>query len=155
MKKTVKVAITAIVVSLVSTTVWAHSPEKDPMKEAVKYRQSAMSLVGSMFKPMVGMMKGEREWNDAAFAEYAKDFAAVANINHLRGYPEGSKVGNSKAEAAIWKDFADFESKMTAFQKAATALAVAVDNGDKNTIKETFGVAGKSCKGCHKEYKDH
>ena len=40
-------------------------------------------------------------WDDARVAGYAKDLAALATLNALRGFPEGSLEGETKAKAEI------------------------------------------------------
>ena len=49
---------------------------------------------------------------------------------------------------------ADFDKRAKMFEKNANALVIAAKSGDKGAIKKAVGALGKSCKGCHDNYKD-
>lgn len=128
--------------------------DDDPGKAAIKYRQSIWSLVGANMKPMGGMMKGKIDWDGKRFASMAADMNALASLDHLRGYPEDSDEGKTKAKPEIWLNMDDFKSKLADFTKAAADLdKAAAAGGDKGSVKKQFGALGKSCKSCHKEYR--
>uniref|UniRef100_UPI004047AC61 protease SohB n=1 Tax=Shewanella sp. TaxID=50422 RepID=UPI004047AC61 len=82
----------------------------------------------------------------------ADNVAALAKLPH-EGFIAGSDQGDTEALAKVWQDKADFDSKMTAFQDHAAALAIAAKSSDQNQIKQAFANTGKSCKGCHDVYK--
>ncbi|MGB0720863.1 MAG: c-type cytochrome [Gammaproteobacteria bacterium] len=140
----------ALAGSLLSGTALAQDKAQERI---LKYRQASMALVGDNFGFMGAMMKGEIPWNGEAFARRAQDLAAVSSLDLLRGYPEGSEGGKTKAKADIWLSFDDFKEKMEAFQAAAPALAKAAQAGDKGQAMDAFKDTAKTCKGCHKEYK--
>lgn len=117
------------------------------------YRQSYFTLMALNFGPMASMMKGEIPWNDEQFAGWAKDLAAVGQLNLMRAFQPGSDKGTTRAKPEIWDNKDDFEGKFKDFQNASAALAAAAASGDKEQIKEAFGETGGSCKSCHDEYK--
>jgi len=124
---------------------------KEPA-DAIEYRQAALSLIGYNFGDMGEMLKGKKPFDAAVFSARADNVAALSKIPH-EGFIVGSDKGDTEALAKIWSEKADFDSKMTAFQDNAAALAVAAKSSDKNNIKQAFSNTGKSCKGCHDEYK--
>lgn len=95
----------------------------DEGNPAVHYRQGAMHVIAWNFKPMGAMIKGSKPFEQTAFAAMAKDLAAVAALNLLAGFPEGSETDDSKALPDIWMKWDDFKAKMIDFQKAAAELA--------------------------------
>ncbi|UJF23070.1 c-type cytochrome [Shewanella sp. OMA3-2] len=119
---------------------------------AIKYRQSAFSLIAYNFGDMGAMLKGKKEFDATVFADRATNVAALSKIPH-EGFIVGSDKGNTDALAKIWTDKADFDSKMNEFQKNATKLAAVAQDADLGQIKKAFGDTGQSCKGCHDVYK--
>lgn len=132
----------------------ALADEPTPKEKAVKYRQAAMTLVGSNFKPMGAMIKGEIPYDAEAFARHASDLAAVSSIDILRGFPADSEGGKSEAKAEIWFEWDDFSAKMDDMKAEAAKLAEVATGGDKAAIKKQFGATGETCKACHKKFKE-
>ena len=139
---------------LLSTTLVAQAQDADPKKEAVKYRQSVMKIVGWNFKPMGAMVKGERPLDAKAFAAHAKDLAAVSSVDILAGFPEDTDGPDSKAKAEIWLKWDDFKKKMGDMTRETAKLAEVAKGGDEAAMKKQFGETGKTCKGCHDDYKE-
>jgi cytochrome c556 len=146
-------AVTAAAV-LMATSLAAQAQDSDPKKEAVKYRQSVMNIVGWNFKPMGAMVKGDRPFDAKAFAAHAKDFAAVSSVDILAGFPTDSDGKGSKAKPEIWMKWDDFKKKMGDMEREAAKLAEVAKGGDEAAMKKQFGEAGKTCKGCHDDYKE-
>ena len=139
---------------LLSTTLVAQAQDADPKKEAVKYRQSVMKIVGWNFKPMGAMVKGERPFDAKAFAAHAKDLAAVSSVDILAGFPEDTDGPDSKAKAEIWLKWDDFKKKMSDMTRETAKLAEVAKGGDEAAMKKQFGETGKTCKGCHDDFKE-
>lgn len=135
---------------------WAHeSHADDGVERAVEYRQSVMGVIGWNFKHMGSMMKGKTAYDQAAFAAHAKELAAAAGHNFLSGFPEDSDDSDeTDAKAEIWMSWEDFEEKFKALQTEAGALDAVAAKGDKEAISQQFAKTGKTCKACHKEYKE-
>jgi cytochrome c556 len=125
--------------------------EKHP---ALAYRESAMTLIGANFGPMMMSMKGEIPWDDKRIAGYGKDLAALATLNLMRGFPPGSDKGKTHAKPAIWKNLEDFTKKMEDFQSAAAKLGQVAAGGDRKAIEEQIKATGKTCGSCHDDYKE-
>jgi cytochrome c556 len=144
-----------LLTSLVALSLAAPAMAADsPTERAIKYRQAAMTVVGSNFKPMGAMIKGEIPFDAAVFARHAEDLSAIAGVDILRGFPEDSEGKGSDAKPDIWLDWEDFKAKMEDMTRETAALAKVAAGSDKAAIKDQFGKTAKTCKACHKAYKE-
>lgn len=72
-------------------------------------------------------------------------------------FPAGTQAGQglqTAANAAIWKNPADFDAKRADFAKASSTYADIAAGGDLEAIKAATAEVGKTCKGCHETYRD-
>lgn len=145
---------TILAMALAASAVHAAADDDNPKKGAIKYRKAVMTLVGANFKPMGAMMKGEAPFDAAVFARHAQDLAAVSHVDVLRGFPEDSEGEGSKAKGEIWLDWTDFKNKLSDMQQQTLTLAKVAQNSDQAAIKAQFGKTAKTCKACHKQYKE-
>ncbi len=150
---TSRLSVTAAAL-LMATGLTAQAQDADPKKDAIKYRQGAMAVVGWNFKPMGAMVKGERPFDAKAFAAHAKDLAAVASLDILAGFLPDSDGPGSKAKPEIWMKWDDFKKKMGDMTRETAKLAEVAKGGDEAAMKKQFGEAGKTCKGCHDDFKE-
>ncbi|MDJ0805202.1 MAG: cytochrome c [Gammaproteobacteria bacterium] len=132
----------------------ARADEVGSFDREIEYRQSVMTLYNWNMKPMGAMIKGKRPFDAAVFARHAKDLSAVAGLDLLSGFPEDSEDGETDALADIWLDFDDFQQKYADLQEASRALNQVAASSDQAEIKAAFGKVGKTCKACHKAYKN-
>ena len=127
------------VAALVSVAALALSPlalsHLDENEFHQSYRQSYFALLGANFGPMGAMVKGEMPWNQEQLQGFADDFNAVASLNLLRGFPEGSDKGTTRAKPEIWENRDDFAQKLSDMQAAAKDLGVAVKGGDRPDLQ--------------------
>lgn len=121
---------------------------------AIAYRESMMTLIGHNFGPMQQTLEGKIPWDDARMAAWGKDLAALAGLNQMRGFPEGSDKGDTHAKPEIWKNMDDFRKKMEDFQLAAAKLGKVAAGGDRKAIEEQIKATGKTCGSCHDDYKE-
>ena len=147
-------AMTLGVAVVASTLAFAgsHGASKDQLKDAMEYRQSTFKMVGQHFGVMADMVKGKVEYDADAFAKNAEALAMLSQLAPNGFAVEGTHE-DSRAKKAIWEDKEDFAEKVTAFQTASAALAEAAKTGDADKAKAAFGDAGKTCKGCHTDYR--
>jgi cytochrome c556 len=141
--------------ALFAAAVAAQAEEKaDPKKDAMKYRQAAMTLIGANFKPMGAMVKGDAPFNAQEFARRSKDVAAISSIDLLAAFPQDSDGTGSKAKPEIWMKWDDFKKKMGDMERETAKLAEVAKGGDMAAVKKQFGETGKTCKSCHDDYKE-
>ncbi len=145
-----RLAAAAAVFTLLSSLAAAHFDEEQMPQS---YRQSYFALLAANFGPMVAAVKGEIPWDQKAMAGWAHDLATLSTLNVMRGFPEGSDTGTTRAKPEIWQNKADFENKLKDLDKALVALQQTTAGGDREAIAAAVGDAGKACKACHDDYK--
>lgn len=122
-------------------------------EDAVKYRQSALSLMGTHFSRLGAMANGRVPFD----AKMAQDNAAlVETLSKLpwAGFTADSEKVRSKAKAEIWKDEAKFKQASETMMAEVTKLNAAAKTGNLDQIKAAFGNAAGSCKACHDAFRD-
>ena len=85
-----RLALSLSLVSLVAGAAVATAAVKPDA--AIRYRQSAYTMIGWNFGPLAQMVKGEAPWDAAAFALRAERIAALAP-QLPEGFPAGSDTG--------------------------------------------------------------
>jgi cytochrome c556 len=122
-------------------------------EDAIKYRQSAMFLIGQHFTRMGAMVKGEVPYNKEVFE---KNAVLVESLYRLPleafMFPGSDKGSGMKADALTQKD--KFMQMHTATEAELAKLVAVAKVGDLNAIKPQFGAAGASCKACHDAYRN-
>ena len=120
--------------------------------DAIHYRKSAYTVLVWNWMPLVNTVRGKTPYVKADFERYANRVAQIAPML-LEGFPAGSGVGKTESKPEIWKNWADFQLKMKAFETESAALATLSKGGDFEKIKAQFGKVGGTCKSCHDKYK--
>ena len=67
-------------------------------------------------------------------------------------FPEGSE--SRGASDNIWLDFIGFEKSANSNEKAAEALKIAAQENNIEELNKLFDVLSKTCKSCHKSFKN-
>lgn len=119
-------------------------------EDAIKYRQSAFTVMANSFGKIGAVVKGETPYNKD---EVAKNAAVVAMISTLPWQAFGPGTEGGKAQADIWSENAKFKAASEKMQLAVANLNTAAQSGDLESIKKAFGAAGASCKNCHDDFK--
>jgi len=122
-------------------------------EDAVKYRQSVMSVIGTHFTRMGAVVKGEAPYDKDAFEQNANLVATLMKLPWDAFMVAGSdKDSKMKAEALTQKD--KFMDLSKANQAEVAKLAAVAKGGDLNAVKAQFGETGKTCKACHDMYRN-
>lgn len=122
-------------------------------EDAVKYRQSALSVMGTHFSRLGAMANGRVPFD----AKVAQDNAAlVETLSKLpwAGFTEDSEKIRTKAKPEIWKDQAKFKLASENMMGEVAKLNVAAKTGNIDQIKAAFGNAAGSCKACHDAFRE-
>jgi cytochrome c556 len=150
MKKRMRWILVLAVVVLMAGAAFAQFAKTE---DAVKYRQSSMSVIGTHFSRMGAVVKGEAPYAKDAFEQNANIVATLMPLPWDAFMVAGSDKGSGmKADALAKKD--DFMKLAAANQAEVAKLLVAAKGGDLNAIKPQFGAAGASCKACHDAYRN-
>jgi cytochrome c556 len=118
----------------------------------LKYRQGVMRAVAFQFGPLTGVAKGEVQWGPA-MAQKAANLAALAVIAE-DVFPAASKdIPNSDAKPEIWAKPDAFKAKLAAFKTETAKLADLAKAGNVDAIKTQVSAVGKTCGGCHDDFR--
>lgn len=118
----------------------------------VKQRQAAMTLIGKYFGPTAGMASGKIPYNAQMVVRNAGYLNALAPMA-WDGFDASTQGEKSRALPAIWSDAAKWNQARDAFVAAAGDLAKAAQAGDEGAIKSAVGAVGKTCGGCHDNFR--
>ncbi len=119
-------------------------------EDAIKYRQSAFTVMANSFGKINAVVKGDAPFNKD---EVAKNAAIVAMMSTLPWQAFGPGTEGGKAESDIWSNSAKFKVASERMQLAAVDLNKAAQSGDLDSIKKAFGATGASCKNCHDDFR--
>lgn len=121
-------------------------------EDAIKYRQSALTLMGNHMGRIGAVVKGEKPFNAA---EVQASAAVIEFASRLpwEAFVPGSDQGQTKAKPDIWKEPARFKQASEKMQSEVAKLSAAAKTGDLAQIKTAFGAAGQSCKACHDDFR--
>lgn len=136
----------AIVLSLPAAAQFA-KPE-----DAIKYRQSALSVMGTHFGRVAGMANGKIPFDAKLAAENATIAESMSKLPWA-GFGEGTDKGNTKAKPEIWTDNAKFKEAGDKMQAEMVKLAAAARTGNLDAIKTAVGATGGTCKACHDAFR--
>lgn len=121
-------------------------------EDSIKYRRSAMYLVGANFGPLAAMAQGKRPYDKDAAIKHANIVAFVSKLP-LEGFVPGTDTGDTKAKPEIWQDQEDFRAKMDKMNQETAKLGQVAQTGDFEALKAQVGETGKTCKSCHDKFK--
>lgn len=119
-------------------------------EDAVKYREAAMTLMGSHFGRMAPVAKKEAPYDKEKIKENVALLNVLAKLPWA-AYGKGTEGGEAKAE--VWSDAEGFKQAQEKFKTGLGKLTVAADAGDFDAFRVAFGEVGKSCKSCHDSYR--
>lgn len=123
-------------------------------EDAVKYRQSALTVMGTHFSRIGAMASGRAPYDAKAALENAQVVADVARLPWA-GFGPGTDKLSTKAKPEIWTEqakFKDHADKMVA--ESANLLAAAKTNNLDN-LKKAFTSTAASCKACHDSFRNN
>ena len=119
-------------------------------EDAIKYRQSAFTVMANSFGKIGAFVKGEAPYNKD---EVAKNAAIVGMMSTLPWQAFGPGTEGGKAQSDIWSDNSKFKAAADKMQLAVADLNKAAQSGDQESIKKAFNAASGSCKNCHDDFK--
>jgi len=121
-------------------------------EDEIRYRQSVFNVIGRNFGGVLGAIaKGERPYDQAEAVKAAKLVADLSTLPFASFGPGTDAGASHKSSPKIWEDPAKFQSLADKFQLEAAKLPAAA--ADLATLKAQVAETGKTCKGCHDEYR--
>ncbi|MBP7545535.1 MAG: cytochrome c [Acidovorax sp.] len=117
---------------------------------AIKYRQSAKTVMGHHFGTLGAMAQGKMAFDAKLAAENA---AILENTYKLAwvGFGPGTEGGNAKPE--LWKEQDKVKKGLDQFNTEMPKLVAAAKTGNLDNLKAAFGDAAQTCKACHDNFR--
>ena len=117
----------------------------------VKQRQAGMTMVGKYWGQIAGMPSGKTPYNADTVARNAPVLEVLSKLP-WDGFVESTKDLKSGAQPAVFTDNAKFKTASDRMQTAMAQLAK-VSKGDEATVKAAIADVGKTCGGCHDDFR--
>ena len=119
---------------------------------AIKYRQSAMTLMAAHTGRLGAMVAGRVPFEAKVAQENAEIIATVAKLP-WQGFGAGTEGG--KAKSNVWSEAGKFKSLNEKHMGDADRLAAAAKTGNLDQIKAAFGAYSGNCKTCHDDFQSN
>ncbi len=120
-------------------------------EDSIKYRQSALFVMGQHFGRLAAMSSGRMPYDAGAAAANAEVVADMAKLPWA-GFGPGTEGGKARPE--IWKEQAKFKDHQDKLIAETGTLLVAAKAGNLDTLKAAVGATGSSCKACHDNFRE-
>lgn len=151
-----KIIAIFIAITIATPTSLVIAQNDDPMLAAIKARKAYMQVIKWNAGPLFGMAKGKVEYNSEQASILATNLQALADMQNSSMWPEGSDnisyEGETRALPEAWTTYPKVAEAHDEFAKASTALASAASSG-LDELRDNVGNLGKSCKGCHDDFR--
>ena len=119
----------------------------------VKQRQAKMTLQGKYVGPLAAMAQGKAPYNADVVKRNAGYLQALSTMA-WDGFDASTQGVKSEALPAIWKEPGKFKEAQERNERAAADLVAATNGGDEAKIKAAIGAFGKTCGGCHEDFRE-
>jgi cytochrome c556 len=94
--------------------------------------------------------------NDLPLQAHILDHARSIQQNSkmtLATFSKGTGLGNTKAKPAIWENWSKFESAVQDFERESAKLVKVAESGDMEALAKQVRATGKTCGGCHRNFR--
>jgi cytochrome c556 len=122
-------------------------------EDAIKYRQSSLSVMGTHFGRVGAMANGRVPFDAKVASDNAELVATLARLPWAGFGPgtEGGPTNRSKPE--IWTEQVKFRENSEKLIAESTKLAAAAKTGNLDALKTAFAATAGTCKACHDAYR--
>jgi len=153
MKSKLRTAMFCLTVTALAYSPVSFSTDK-ATKSAIKARQGLMQVYSFNMGLLSAMAKGDMDYDAELASLAANNLSALASMDTGAMWPQGSSNENHKTRALpeIWSTFPKVAEKGKAMVEASAALASVAGDG-LDALKGGMGDVGKSCKGCHDDFR--
>lgn len=140
---------------IATTSVLAESAKSlKHAQKATENRQAIFSLLGSNMGPLGAMARGKLPLDAKTVETNALRMNQLALMiaDYNKVDTSGFKV-KTEALDEVWKKPEDFAKRTEALIKASAHLQTVAQSGDESAIKKAISGVGRSCGGCHDNFK--
>ena len=154
MKNIIKAVIAASTIVVTTTTVAETAKSLKHAEKASYNREAVFSLLGSNMGPLGAMAKGKVPLDPVVVEKNAKRINQLSLMiaDYSRTDTSGFKI-KTEALDDIWKKPEAYAKRINDLAKASATLQAVAMSGDTGAIKKAIGGVGKTCGGCHKEFR--
>ena len=122
-------------------------------EDAIKYRQSAFTVMGNHFGRIAAMAQGRVPFDPKVAAENADIVLTMSKLPY-QAFGEGTDKGlPQRAKPEVWKEQPKFKAAAEKMQAEVAKLDAAAKTGSLDAIKAAVGAVGGSCKACHDDFR--
>jgi cytochrome c556 len=149
-----KVILTAAAIVTATSVVAESAKSLKHAQKATDNRKAVFSLLGSNMGPLGAMAKGKMPLDAKVVEKNATRINQLSLMiaDYTKTDTSAFKV-KSDALAKIWQQPEAFTKRINALSKASADLQVAATSQDESAIKQAIARVGKSCGGCHDDFK--
>jgi len=118
----------------------------------VKQRQAKMILQGKYFGPLAAVAQGKAPY-DAAMVQRNAGF--LDNLTRMAwdGYDPSTRNVQSRTLPSAYDNMAKFKQYASQLEHQVAALVTLSKGGDEAKVKAQIGAIGKTCGGCHNDFR--
>ncbi|MFI4930030.1 MAG: c-type cytochrome [Burkholderiales bacterium] len=147
-----RLVVTVIAAGAALTSLSAAAQFQKP-EDAIKYRQSVMTVMGNHLGRIGAMAQGRVPFDANAAAANAAIVVTMSKLPWV-AFGEGTDKGlPTRAKPEIWKDQAKVKDLSEKMMAEAGKFEAAAKTGNLDAIKAALGDLGKACKACHDDYR--
>ena len=130
---------------------------KDPNLKLIKARQGEMQLRAYNVGPLFGMAKGKMEYDAGLASKLASNLKTQLSLDIGGAWKKGTDIeaypGKTTSLGKIWTTYPEISEYGKKYAKAVNELAAEAGNG-LDALKPKISAVGKTCKGCHDEFRE-
>ena len=117
----------------------------------IKYRQNVMKSAAGHMGAIVGILKNRLPL-ETHIIDHARSLIQISRMT-LSIFPEGSGKGQTKSKQLIWENWSEFESATSDFERESSKLVEVAQSGDMEALAKQVRATGKTCSGCHRNFR--
>ena len=142
----------AAAAALVAITTTA-SAQFAKSEDAIKYRQSALSVMGTHFGRIGAMVNGRVPFDAKVAADNAEIVAEMAKLPWV-AFGAGTEKGAipTRAKPELFAQPAKFKEYNEKLIAESVKLVTAAKTGNADSLKAAFGATAGTCKACHDDF---
>lgn len=151
-----KVALSSSIVLACSFAVAQPGPKTPEQKAqgATELRQSIFKLMGSNMGPLGAMARGRMDLDTAVVEKNATRIHQLSlMIEDYFKHDTREFDVTTEALDAVWEKPEAFSKAIATLTEKSAALAAAAATGDAGATKGAIAGVGRSCGGCHDDFK--
>ncbi len=123
-------------------------------EDAVKYRQSALTVMGAHFGRIGAMVNGRIPFDGKVAQENAQVVSDVARLPWA-GFGPGTDKISARAKPEIWTEQAKFKDHSDKMVAETAKLLAAAKTQNLDNLKTAFGSTAATCKACHDAFRSN